>query len=83
MGWAFCGRDSEGREIGYGVRAVCDEPGCGAEIDRGLGHLCGRMHEDGESCNRYFCGSHLLSASNGQRCVRCSDGAVVEDVMES
>ena len=52
MGWAFCGHDDQGREIGYSVRAKCDHPGCAADIDRGLGHVCGGMHGgDGDSQN--------------------------------
>lgn len=83
MGWAHCGLDEHGREIGYGVEAECDEPGCGAVIDRGLGHLCGRMHGDGESCNGYFCADHLILTDLGQRCGRCSDMDVIDEVMES
>jgi len=44
MGWAHCGHDSKGRSIGYGVRAICDHPGCKADIDRGLDFACGGMH---------------------------------------
>lgn len=83
MSWAFCGKDANGRDIGYGVTAICDEPGCAAEIDRGLGHLCGQMHEDGGSCNGYFCGGHLLHTPAGRRCRRCADQGLIEDVMES
>lgn len=61
MGWAYCGTDSEGREIGYGIEATCDEPGCDAKIDRGLGYACGQMHgEDTYWCEKYFCGKHLF-----------------------
>ena len=36
MSWAV-GFDSQwDRDIGYGVPAYCDHPGCGKEIDRGL-----------------------------------------------
>lgn len=60
MGWAFCGTNDEGREIGYGVAATCDFPGCAAEIDRGLGYLCGEMHDPTEwGCGKYFCDKHL------------------------
>lgn len=72
MGWAFCGKDSRGRRIGYGVSARCDEPGCRVQIDRGLGYACGGMHGDGDpeySCEGYFCGEHLSAV--GQRCRRC------------
>lgn len=63
MGWAY-GRNGEGREIGYGVEAQCDEPGCDAQIDRGLAYVCGAMHDGGEyGCGRYFCASHLTYAA--------------------
>lgn len=59
MGWAFCGTDDAGREIGYGVIAVCDFPGCETEINRGLGCVCGDMHGGGNNgCGMYFCGKH-------------------------
>ena len=59
MGWADCGTDSEGRPIGYAHEAVCDHPGCNAEIDRGLGCCCGNMHgEDVYECEKYFCDDH-------------------------
>ena len=59
MGWAYCGTDSRGRDIGYGIRATCDHPGCSAEIDRGLGYACGGMHGDSGGCEKYFCPEHL------------------------
>lgn len=78
MGWAHCGFDDEGREIGYAVEATCDRPGCDTVIDRGLGHVCGGMHGGDEfSCGRYFCGNHLWTANlpNGecrQLCRECT-----------
>lgn len=74
MGWAFCGTNDHGQEMGYGVEAVCDEPGCTAVIDRGLAHVCGRMHEDSETCHKYYCSEHLFMASvrpGGGLCSRC------------
>lgn len=60
MGWAYCGVDRYGREIGYGIEATCDQRGCEANIDRGLGYCCGRMHNGDEGgCGRYYCGDHL------------------------
>lgn len=60
MGWAYCGKDDRGREIGYAIVAICDQRGCGVVIDRGLGYCCGKMHGGGDGgCGRYFCGEHL------------------------
>ena len=61
MGWAYCGKDREGREIGYGIEAICDHHGCKTKIDRGLAYACGGMHGVNEyDCERYFCGKHLF-----------------------
>ena len=69
MGYANCGKDSQGRPIGYAVDAICDHDGCDAVIDRGMGYACGgdhglmthSNHPMGEnlSCEKYFCGKHL------------------------
>ena len=75
MGWGFCGEDSYGREMGYGIVAQCDEKGCLALIDRGLGYVCGDMHEGGDhGCGGYFCSEHLMYTSRrrGQFCKRCA-----------
>jgi hypothetical protein len=62
MGWAY-GINREGRRVGYGVRATCDQRGCHARIDRGLAYVCGGMHDgDEHGCGRYFCGNHLTYA---------------------
>lgn len=72
MSWANCGTDSEGRSIGYGVAATCDEPGCSTVIDRGLGYACGGRHGKESGCEGYFCARHLvwsetaLNAWNGR-----------------
>jgi hypothetical protein len=60
MGWQV-GYDSNWkRDIGYGVPATCDFPGCGAAIDRGLSHVCGSDPRGGErGCGLYFCDRHL------------------------
>lgn len=73
MGWAY-GVNQEGREIGYGVEATCDLDGCDEQIDRGLWHVCGGMHDGGEhGCGRYFCGSHIFHAlgTPDQMCEAC------------
>ena len=60
MSWAI-GFDSRwNRDIGYGVPATCDFPGCGVDIDRGLAFVCGGEPYGGEDgCGLYFCASHL------------------------
>lgn len=50
------------RDIGYGVPAYCDHPGCTVEIDRGVSYVCA------EGCGLHFCGEHL---SWGALCERC------------
>ena len=56
MGWAV-GNNGH-RDIGYGVPAYCDFPGCNEKIDRGLGYLCGDFFSD-VGCGLYFCGDHM------------------------
>ena len=60
MSWAL-GYDSQWmRDIGYGLPAYCDHPGCMAEIDRGLAYVCGSEPYGGEhGCGLYFCDKHL------------------------
>ena len=77
MGWAHCGTDSEGRYIGYAIVATCDEPGCEAEIDRGLAYACGGMHGDGGlkgdwGCEKYFCPEHLVCGHEDMLCRQCA-----------
>ena len=69
MGWSI-GYDSQWeRDIGYGVPATCDHPGCGAEIDRGLSYVCGGEPYGGDlGCGLYFCGEHLFWPSLCERC---------------
>jgi hypothetical protein len=69
MGWSI-GFDSQwGRDIGYGVPAVCDHPRCEKASDRGLAYVCGGEPYGGDKgCGLYFCYAHL-SADN--RCARC------------
>lgn len=73
MGWAY-GENNNGREIGYGVEAICDWPGCEEEIDRGVGNCCGGLDGtsnagmDGEPyCGGFFCEHHM----NFDVCLRC------------
>lgn len=70
MSWAI-GYDSKWkRDIGYGVPAYCDFPGCMVEIDRGLSHVCGGAPYGGDKgCGLYFCINHLLASE--QLCDCC------------
>ena len=61
MGWAVGYDTNWQRDIGYGVPALCDQPGCGAKIDRGLSYVCGSELMGGEhGCGLYFCEGHLV-----------------------
>lgn len=57
MSWMF-GEDKNGRPIGYGVEAECDEDGCSTQIDRGLSYRCGGHHFDVPTCEGFFCEEH-------------------------
>lgn len=60
MGWSIGYDDQLQRDVGYGVPATCDHPGCGAAIDRGISHVCGGEPFGGENgCGLHFCGDHL------------------------
>lgn len=65
MSWAIGYDDTWGRDIGYGVPSVCDQPGCMAVIDRGLAHVCTNEEPHGgeKGCGLYFCFAH-----RGERC---------------
>lgn len=67
MSYAIGYDSTNQRDIGYGVPATCEHPGCTEEIDRGMGHACGGgFPEDG--CGRYFCGKH----GGGWTCAACT-----------
>lgn len=80
MGYAS-GVDGNGRAIGYGVEAECEQPRCGAFIDRGLWYRCGGFGAEVDSsqhgCGGYFCGQHLymvplkLVSPGGGLCAAC------------
>ena len=75
MSWAVGFDRNWNRDIGYGVPATCDFPGCGAGIDRGLAFVCGGEPYGGEDgCGLYFCGGHMLLGSLRQQCERCEKG---------
>lgn len=59
MSWAVGYDGTWQRDIGYGVPAACDYPGCETAIDRGLSYVCGGEPFGGENgCGLYFCGEH-------------------------
>ena len=71
MGWAVGYDENWGRDIGYGVPAVCDHPQCSAKIDRGLSYVCGNDVMGGErGCGLYFCSEHLTGRH--RLCERCA-----------
>lgn len=73
MGWSIGFDSSWNRDIGYGVPATCDHPGCNEGIDRGLAHVCGgEPYGGGQGCGLYFCGAHLFAL--GHKCARCDEG---------
>jgi hypothetical protein len=51
----------DGREVGYGVDAVCDRPDCSTKIDRGVDFRCGGPYSD-YGCGGYFCYAHLFTS---------------------
>lgn len=73
MGWAIGYDEHWNRDIGYGVVAHCDYPGCRRVIDRGLAYVCGGEPYGGDTgCGLYFCGKHLHFQGDGpQMCARC------------
>jgi len=74
MGWSIGWDSSWHRDIGYGVPAFCDHPGCSRAIDRGLAYVCGGEAYGGEKgCGLYFCGKHL---SAGSLCEKCANPRV-------
>lgn len=78
MGWSIGYDETWKRDIGYGVPAICDHPGCGKEIDRGLARVCGAEPWGGDDgCGLFFCSDHLgLNTDNRQPvCERCAANA--------
>jgi hypothetical protein len=59
MSWSIGFDEHWQRDVGYGVPCVCDNPGCDAQIDRGLSYVCGDDIKGGEyGCGLYFCEKH-------------------------
>lgn len=75
MGYSV-GRNSTGRDIGYGVPAFCDSPSCKTEIDRGMDYLCGDFQEEEKGCGLYFCSNHTFWNEKEKTftCMRCLSG---------
>ncbi len=76
MGWAYGIHKSDRfgeREIGYGVEAECDEPGCTTMIDRGLAYRCGGQDMSNPyGCGDFYCSDHLfVTERRPERCRRC------------
>lgn len=57
MGYAHA-IDETGREIGYAVEAVCDHPGCVADIHRGMSYACGGEPGNSIGCTKFVCEEH-------------------------
>lgn len=73
MSWSIGYDKKWNRDIGYGVPAWCDYPGCNTEIDRGLSYVCGNEPYGGEhGCGLYFCDKHHYREHNC--CNRCDLG---------
>lgn len=78
MSWALGWDEHWQRDVGYGVPAHCDFPGCDAKIDRGLAYVCGGEPFGGEhGCGLHFCGAHMAyrqprgHGAAVQNCPRC------------
>lgn len=77
MGWSI--GEHNGRDIGYGVPAKCDHPGCDEDIHRGLAYVCGGEPYGGDfGCGLFFCEKHLYISGRRKKfkplCIRCSAG---------
>lgn len=76
MGWSVGYDASWNRDIGYGVPATCDHPGCGADIDRGLAYVCANQEPyGGDGCGLFFCEQHKAKWSDrigAFCCERCA-----------
>jgi hypothetical protein len=74
MSWAVGYDSRRNRDIGYGVPATCDYPGCGEKIDRGLSYICASQHPYGgeHGCGLFFCNKHHRGGRG--ECERCQRG---------
>jgi hypothetical protein len=68
------GQLADGTQVGYGVESVCHHPDCEDQIDKGLGYVCGGMHEGGDhGCGNYYCQDHLNLCYPEQLCKDCAE----------
>jgi len=81
MSWGIGYNTEWNRDIGYGVPAICDHPGCGQAIDRGLSYVCGGEYAPyggDHGCGLHFCSRHLRYAGrrrdHAKLCERCYRG---------
>ena len=58
MSWCIGFSKEQNRDVGYGVPAICDHPGCSNAINRGIGYLCCEDISHVASCQGYFCEDH-------------------------
>lgn len=72
MGWSVGYDEHWRRDIGYGVPAFCDHPGCDEVIDRGLSYVCCDQQPYGgdKGCGLYFCSKHSDPRGRCRRCAR-------------
>lgn len=58
MSWEIGFNENQNRDVGYSVTAICDHPGCTAEIDRGLGYVCCEDINHRACCGAFLCADH-------------------------
>lgn len=62
MSWAIGFSENQNRDVGYAVPAICDHPGCTAEIDRGIAYMCCEISPDHHAtCGGFYCAYHRES----------------------
>lgn len=60
---------------GYCVPAVCEQPECNKEIDRGVSYACGDEPFSEFGCDLYFCEEHINDVyfNGDERCMSEED----------
>ncbi len=84
MGWSIGFDTTWNRDIGYGVPAYCDHPGCPEKIDRGLSYVCCYTEPFGgeHGCGRFYCGKHedpQWNDNDERVCGHTDDGHISPD----